>query len=325
MRRTLAVIALAATACQATPPATPTAGQPSAAPPSTSATPTGAPTAAASFAPVPEGRILFQRLGANGVEHYFTIKTDGTEEHAVFDAEACGCAHWMADGLHVMTLSDTGHGTWSLTTYLFDGSEKTMPDNPIDTLNLAPWPTTADGGLIAFNGWDETVRANTGLWVGSPDLADLRLVLPVQEGMLAIEPFGISPDRSRIVFFAETGPDGSTTHAGDNYVVNADGSGLRKLNPDGTKTGLIGAPTISLSPDGSAAAFGIGDTVYVVDLDGGPARPITEQVRVRLGCLVVAHRGVDRLHATARGDLRGLARPPRWDGGPRDHPERRIR
>ncbi len=39
----------------------------------------------------------------------------------------------------------------------------------------------------------------------------------------------------------------------------------------------IGMPTISLSPDGSQAAFGVDDAVWVVDLDGGEARMITDQ------------------------------------------------
>src|SRR5687768_10319895 len=63
--------------------------------PSPNITPTPAPTATP--IEVPPGRILFNRQGSDGVEHYFTIKTDGTDEHAVFDAEGCGCAHWMAD------------------------------------------------------------------------------------------------------------------------------------------------------------------------------------------------------------------------------------
>ena len=39
----------------------------------------------------------------------------------------------------------------------------------------------------------------------------------------------------------------------------------------------IGVPTISLSPDGRQAAFGVDDAVWVVDLDGGEARPITDR------------------------------------------------
>ncbi|HET6745396.1 MAG TPA: hypothetical protein VFH90_06035 [Candidatus Limnocylindria bacterium] len=217
------------------------------------------------------------RNGTDGVEHYFTIKTDGTDEIALFDAEGCSCARWSADGSLVLTLAATDHGTYSFKTIRPDGTDAVVVPNPIETLNLAPGASSADGRLIAFNGWDETDPANTGLWVASPDLTDLRMVMPLQEGMLTVEPFGVTPDGSQIVFFADTGPQGETSHAGDVYVVNADGTSLRQLNPAGTKTGFIGPAVLSLSPDGRQAAFGLGDAVWVVDLAGGEARPITYQ------------------------------------------------
>ena len=268
------LLTLSLAACQGSGTVQPTpssSGVPSA--PST----TSEPTATAVLADMPAGRILFHRKGSDGVEHYFTVNTDGTDEQALYDAEGCGCAHWSADGTHVLTLDATEHGTFSFTTYRPDGSDRLVLDNPIETLNLAPGASSADGRWIAFNGWDETDHSNTGLYVASPDLSDLRLVLPLPEGLLAIEPFGIAPDGSRIVFFGETGPDGGITHGGDNFVVNADGSGLRQLNPPGTKTGYIGQPTISLSPDGGQAAFGAGNAVWVVDLEGGDARRITDE------------------------------------------------
>ena len=277
IKRALPFLALIAAACQAAPTVTPTAAASSGPAASSANALTAAPTPAATLAAVPAGRILFQRTGGDGVEHYFTIKTDGTDEQAVFDAEGCGCAHWMADGLHVMTLGQTARETWSLATYLYDGTERVIVDNPIETLNLAAWPTTPDGQWIAFAAWDESKPANTGLWVGSPDLTKLRQVLLLQEGMLAIEPFGISPNGSRIVFFAETGPEGGTSHAGDLYVVNADGTDLRKLNPPGPRPGFVDVPTIAMSPDGRSATFGVENRVYVADLESGDVRAISNR------------------------------------------------
>jgi TolB protein len=77
------------------------------------------------------------------------------------------------------------------------------------------------------------------------------------------------------VFLVETGSHGGATHAGDLYVINADGSGLRQLNPSKTKLENVGMPVASLSPDGRQAAFGVDDAVWVVDLEGGDARAIT--------------------------------------------------
>ena len=224
---------------------------------------------------MPAGRILFHRRGDDGVERYFTINTDGSDERPLFEAEGCGCAIWSFDGTHVLTLGATGHGTFSFTTYLFDGTDRVVVDNPITTLNLAPKSTTADGRLIGFAAWDEEQPSNAGIWLAPPDLTDLRQLLPLQEGMLAAEPYGISPDGSRIVLFAETGPEGGTTHAGDLHVLRADGPGLRKLNPPGPRPGFVDVPPISLSVDGRSAAFGVEGTVYVIDLEGGEARPIT--------------------------------------------------
>jgi hypothetical protein len=245
--------------------------------PPPTASPSPAVTATATPGDVPAGRALFYRLDAEHVEHYFTIKTDGTDEHALFTADGCGCARFSPDGTHVWTMGATGHGTWSFTTMRPDGSERVVVNPPIETLTLAQAVSSADGQWIAFGGWDDTDHSRDGLYIASPDLADLTLVMPTPEGTVGLEPFGVTPEGSKILFFAETGPDGGVTHAGDLYVVNADGHELQKLNPNGTKVGFLGVPTGSLSPDGHHAAFATHDAVYVADVDGGEARPITEQ------------------------------------------------
>ena len=101
---------------------------------------------------------------------------------------------------------------------------------------------------------------------------DARQVTPLLEGWRGAAPLGVTPDGAKIVFFVETGPD----HAGDLFVINTDGTGLRQLNPSGTTNGDVGMPVASLSPDGRQAAFGVDDAVWVVDLEGGgDARAIT--------------------------------------------------
>jgi Tol biopolymer transport system component len=231
-----------------------------------------------SLPPPPPGRILFERADSDG-EHYFTINTDGTDEHHLYDREGCECAHWMAGGMRVMTLDATGPGPYPFMTIRGDGTDTIVPDNPIETLSLAPGATTADGRRIAFNGFDDTDLSNTGLYLASPDLTDLRQVLSLQEGWNAIEPSGITPDGSRILFFVDTGPDGEINHAGALFVVNADGTGLRQVSPTGAKVAYISGGGVpgSLSPDGRQAAFGVDDAVWVVDLDGGEPRRITGQ------------------------------------------------
>jgi hypothetical protein len=271
MRRGLIALTLIVSACQgAAPVATPTT-----APRSTDPSASPDATAVVTQAPALAGLILFHRRGSDGVEKYFTINPDGTNEQALYEAEGCGCAHWSADWTQILSIGPTDHETWSLMTLNPDGSDKAVIDPPIETLNLFVGAASADGRVLAFQGMDETNPANNGLWIASPDLADARQVMPLGDGMLAVEPFALTPDGSRIVFFAETGPDGGTTHAGDVYVINADGSGLRQLNPPGARTGYTGQPVILLSPDGRQAAFAADDAVWVADLDGGDARAIT--------------------------------------------------
>ncbi len=228
-------------------------------------------------APVPTGRILFSRLSADEVEDFVTINTDGTNEDALFERQGCGCGRLSPSGRQVWTMGPTGHDTFSFMTMGLDGSDPTVFDPPIETLNLGPAAASPNGEWLAFDGWDETDPSRNGLYLGSGDLADLHLVMPNPEGVIRTEPFGVTPDGSQVVFFAENGARGDVPHAGDLFVVNADGSGLRQLNPPGTFHAWVGLDAGSMSPDGRSVAFGVDDAIFIVDLDGGEARQITER------------------------------------------------
>ena len=246
--------------------------------PTASSKPTATPEITTDPADIPAGLILFGRCGSDGDERSFTINTDGTGERALCEREGCGGAHWSTDWSQILSVGATGRGTWSLLTVNPDGSDHVVIDPPIETLNLFVGASRPDG-LIVFNGVDDADPSNSGLYVASADLSDLRRVTPLAEGWLEVDPDGVTADPSRIVFFVDTGPEGGLTHTGDLYVIDANGSGLRQLNPQGMKAGYRDAPVISLAPDGRQAAFAVSDdAVFVVDLDGGEARPITPRV-----------------------------------------------
>jgi TolB protein len=172
-----------------------------------------------------------------------------------------------------MSLDATGLGTFSFMTIRPDGTDRVVITPPIKTLNLAPGASSADGRRIAFAGWDETDHSRDGIYLGSPDLANVRLVTRIPSGHVSVEPFGVTPDGSRILFFADRG---QTQHAeGDLFLVNADGTNLRQINPSGTTHTFVDVAPGSLSPDGRRAAFGVEGRIYVVDVEGGEARPIT--------------------------------------------------
>ena len=157
-------------------------------------------------AEVPAGRILFYRRESDELEHYYSINTDGTNEQSLFTADGCApCVRWSPDGTRVWTMGATGHGTWSLSTMRPDGSDRVTISPPIESLNLGPAVPSVDGSWIAFGGWDETNPSRSGLYIGSLDLADLRFVMPIPEGTIGVEPFGVTPDGSHIVFFADRG------------------------------------------------------------------------------------------------------------------------
>jgi hypothetical protein len=199
--------------------------------PAATSEPTSAHEITASPAEIPSGLILFHRRGLDGEERTFTIKTDGSDEQALCERDGCGGAHWSADWSKILSVGATGHGTWSLATLNPDGSDQVVADPPIETLNLFVGASSADGRLIAFNGIDETDPSRSGLYVAQPDLADLHLVTPLAEGWQEVDPDGVTPDGSKIVFFVDTGPEGDISHVGDLYVINGDGSDLRQLNP----------------------------------------------------------------------------------------------
>ena len=104
--------------------------------PAASASPEAVPSAIATPASLADGRVLFHRTGPDEVERYFTIRTDGTDETAVYERQGCSCAHLSADGKRILTIGETGHGTYSLLTMNLDGTDHVTTDPGIATLNL---------------------------------------------------------------------------------------------------------------------------------------------------------------------------------------------
>ena len=278
LRLGLTLVAMLAAGCSG-------AGAPSAPPatasaPTTVSTPTStvSPSAPPTAAPaaMPAGRILFRRLNADEVEDYFTIDTDGSDELALFTLQGCGCARLSPDGTRIWTMGETEHGTYSFTSMGLDGSNREVIAPPSKTLSLGPAATSPDGHWLAFDGWDENHPSRNGLYLGSSDLADLRLVMAVPEGAIRFEPFAVSPDGSRVLFFLEEGPVGGFTHGGGIYIIDADGTGRRQLNPPGSWHGWTGDYAGSLSPDGRRVAFATDRGVFVADLDGGQPERVSD-------------------------------------------------
>ncbi len=275
-------VLIVAIGCQATtsPSTGPSPSEPSAVTSLPSTLDSGRPSASATLELT--GTIAFARGEFPDPEQYFTIRPDGSDERDLFSIEECSCLQFSPDASSVWTLNETAWGTVAFTTVKPDGTGKEVHVPPTKTLSLVTGPGafTSDGSLIAFYGSDDTRPEAAGLYLAAPDLSGLRRVIGVPNGFEWITPYGISPDGSRVLFFAERGAAGGVTHTGDLFVVDATGDDLRKLNDDGWLLAETRGRPASLSPDGSRATFAAirGDStrsaVFVVALDGGQTKPI---------------------------------------------------
>ena len=241
------------------------------------------PAASSEVAKVPEGRIAYMRVDADKVERYFTVDTDGTNEHKLFETQHCACIGWDPTGTVLWTTTETD-GFVRFTTMDPDGRNKVVYTPDIATLNLAPGFGSADGRYLGLFGWDDSDESRLGLWVARTDLTDLHQVAAAPEGTIAVEPIGMSHDGAHIYFLGDLGPntDNQFHHAGNVYVVASDGTGLRQLNPSGTKTEVTGT---GVSVDGRQFAFTAwqaggaaahGNAMFIVDGADAVARRVTD-------------------------------------------------
>ena len=126
----------------------------------------------------------------------------------------------------------------------------------------------AANGLIAYD-------TSAQIFVSTPDGGQVRLLV---DGIPNAAAATFSPDGTRIAFWGDDSPDSL-------YVVNADGSGLRKISGDlWISTNLPPA----WSPNGRLIAFSaetgpdrLDEGIYVVDASGGDPRRIGDPLPVR--------------------------------------------
>jgi Tol biopolymer transport system component len=231
---------------------------------------------------VPPGRIAYMRVDGDKVERFFTVDSLGQNEHALFETKHCACIKWSPDGSKIWTVTETETGLRH-TTMDPDGSSLEMFTPDIATLNLVGGFGTTDGRHIGFSGWDDTDPTRQGIWAANGDLTGLHQVTGAPEGVLGIDPIGMSTDGSQIYFHGDLGENTENEfhHAGNAYVIGTDGKGLRQLNPVGTKTEGTGE---GLSADGRRFAFTAwqvgsaddGNALFIVEGADGEAKRVTD-------------------------------------------------
>jgi Tol biopolymer transport system component len=226
-----------------------------------------------------KGDIVFNRV-AGGELALFAIERDGSGEKRIRALE--DFVTLSPDGSRFLGAVPAEDGRIAPETFEVDGSDHVVLSIADPTLQLGDVRWSPDGERILAQGWDDTDPSRTGLYtVRSADGSDVvRLTEP---GDAIDYPVTYAPDGARVLFARDAPP---IDHHGsmDLMVVDADGSGLVRLNPRGTSAGLtFGTQAASWSPDGTQVAFVASEgsfqedprAVFVAEADGTDVRRIT--------------------------------------------------
>jgi TolB protein len=232
------------------------------------------------------GRIAFVAPGGAGPDdRLYTVAPDGSDLRQVADVYV-EYPDWSSDGSmiafddgtvidHVNWSSDTGH----IYTVKADGTGLSQVSTG-DGAEFAPdW--SPDGTHIAVTAVGQD-GSSSGISILDPATGAMQPVTANPYGYQDKEP-DFAPDGGRITFvrdreLVEAGASSGNRSAV--FVVNVDGSGLRRLTP--WRLGLTGTP--SWSPDGTMivfrgdSAFGASDApgqLYLIQQDGSDLRQLT--------------------------------------------------
>jgi Tol biopolymer transport system component len=215
----------------------------------------------------PDGRkILFGttiRRGGIASEEVMVVNADGSGERVLSnDPASDGGAGWSPDGRKIL-VGRASYSSNDVGVYVInaDGSgERKRADGD-------PGAWSPDGQKIAF-GRDGAVWVMNADGSGQQPLTSRTSSLPDFPGQW-------SPDGAKITFSRVVDLDAAGTAPGrvDLYVINADGSGERRLVRD---VGFDG----TWSPDGRQIAFARGspspEGIYVINADGSGERKLAD-------------------------------------------------
>ncbi len=229
--------------------------------------------------------ILFTRTKTGNDIRTFTIGIDGSGETELTEVHDC-CGSWSPDGTMISVPDKLASSRLVPATVHADGTSYSVHGIGLPTVNLAPVGWSPDGDGFLFEGWDDTDSSRTGVYVSEG--FDLAGAVPVQITTAVLHDIALewSPDGTRLLLIQVTRCVENDCEGGDLYVADSDGSGLIRLNPEGTI--VTCCSPASWSPDGTHVAFGalgldaagVGDqtrsAVYVAKADGSRVEAITE-------------------------------------------------
>jgi TolB protein len=219
--------------------------------------------------PGANGQIVFERPDPDpSVEgsYVFTVNPDGTHEQQLPGTFGAELPRWSPDGTRI-TMGCCPFGL-APTIINADGSGLTQlpipPGFPIGS--CAAW--SADGSRLAcdFGGFDPPQPERDGLYTLRASDGGDPVQVTTQPGEDGANDY--SPDGSQIVFFRIDYSRPEKAHTAL-FIVNVDGSGLRRLTSWG-----LGGFTASWSPDGQWVLFDNGARIWVVHPDGSGLQKI---------------------------------------------------
>jgi TolB protein len=234
--------------------------------------------ARAAPAPSTNGQILFIRFDpAIEDDHVFTANPDGSDEVQLPPLSAgAECPSWSPDGTKILENTGNPNGVARPATVNPDGSGFKLLDNPDRGLFLGCGNWSPDMARISSEGFGVVDPGRNGIYtMRSFDGRGLFRVTTNPGG--DDNPWGYSPDGSKILF-GRTYADGD----GGLFVVNANGTGLQRLNPPNLRLSCCNA---SWSPDGARVVFaatfkssvgsGSQTALFVVNVDGSGVHQLT--------------------------------------------------
>lgn len=213
----------------------------------------------------PDGKLIAFNTG-EAPEQIWVARPDGTGHRKLSRGGAPDLqAAWSPDGRRIAFASMPA-GSWDIYVMDADGGNRTRVLTSPSNDTAPAW--SPDGSRLAYQRGDEERASSEIRIVDADGSRDRRLISGARN-----ESPAWSPDGARIAF--QSTRDGATF---DLYVMNADGSGVRRL----TATPSRREDKPSWSPDGTRVAFAAGTDhrprdIYVVDADGSNERRLTRR------------------------------------------------
>ncbi len=199
----------------------------------------------------PRGTIAFGRVSANGGEHIFTIRADGTGEKQVVATTSC-CGLWSHKGDRLL-LAVTALPSPTTAIMNADGSNYRVLPLDSSGLNLGPVAWSSDDSRIAFEGWDDGNPSRNGIYTADATDGGNRHRLTTTTAAQHDVPISYSPDGSKILFWR--GP-ADFDQPGRLFLVGVNGGDITQVSPSGmtVRAGFPGDPG-GWSPDGAQISF----------------------------------------------------------------------